>query len=231
MKTYQIFYKNLISHSKITSGAKNLFALATTMLTLSISISAFINIISLPAQAGVVEVSVGGSSRKQNFDTETWDETSAYTGSLSYYFSEMSSVELSYTDAFNRRVAGNGSLNEQLALTTFKAAGLDFIYTHGGRDAQVRPYVKAGPMYIIEKKTTSQYKVAGVPYSPNPVDSDKGLVPSAGIGIRIAITSGISLKLGYDIWMARPFGAKDATGNAYPNIFDTAGRAALSWAF
>lgn len=181
------------------------------------------------AKAGVFEISVGGNYRHQNIEVDTFDEVTSLTGSLAYYFSELSSLELSYTDAIDKRVIGDPATTGSRFDTSYKAMALDFVWTMGSKEATLRPYVKLGPMYLIEKKIVYQYSSGGPLSSPQTTQSPTGWVPAGGFGMRIALTGSLSLKLGYDAWVSRPLGSKDASGNSYPVQVDSAARLALSW--
>lgn len=179
------------------------------------------------ASAGVWEIGASGSYRRQNIDVNAVDEAQSLTGSLSYYLDDASALELSYTDGKSRReietsTAGNTTLHR--TTVNYRAVGLDFIYTIGKREAQVRPYVKAGLQHMITKEYIDQYVVNGVNQSPTGSNENDSLVPTAGAGVRIGLTEALSLKAGIDAWSSRALNKK-------PFDVDYAARVGLGWMF
>lgn len=190
---------------------------------------AFITLVSLcvflapsVGQAGFIEVGASGSYRRANIDENSFDEARSLTGSLSYYFSEASALELSYTDGQNKRVIGD---NSHVTSMYYTLIGLDFVYTIGGRESAFRPYVKAGANYIVQKRIVDQYRLSDGSYNPATIiEEDPALVPSAGVGFKMAITQQLSIKVGVDAWSSRPL-------NKEPVQYDYAGRVGLSLMF
>lgn len=184
------------------------------------------------ARAGVVELSAGGNYRRSNIDVDSFDESTSVTASISYFLGEMSAIELSYTDGKNRRIIGEGSTSERRSLMSFKTSGLDFVYTFGGRESAFSPYVKLGALYILEKKITDQFRDSSGWYDPSEAEEDRGVVPSAGVGLKLGLTQSVSLKFGVDAWASSPIGAKDrVTGETKVIKTDMAARASLSFAW
>lgn len=176
------------------------------------------------ALAGFFEIGASGSYKKSNIDIDAYDESMALTGSIAYFLTESSAIEASYTDGNNKRVIATDTLNHttQLFYTT---AGLDFVYTFGGKDAAVRPYFKGGTNYIVSKKLVDQYSYNdGTIRAPNTLEDTPGFVPSGGFGIRVGLTDAINLKVGVDGWTSRPLSSQPVT-------VDWFGRAGLSWFF
>jgi outer membrane protein W len=147
------------------------------------------------------------------------------TGSLAYYLSEASALELSYTDAQSRRAISEGLPNGHVTTVFQTMIGLDLMYTIGGRDAVFRPYIKAGALWILDKRIVDQYRDGnGTLFPAITVEGQKGAVPSAGIGFRLALTENLSLKVGVDAWSSQPTGIQPVT-------IDYAGRLGLSVMF
>lgn len=180
--------------------------------------------VSQSARAGFIEIGGSGSYRKSNIGTDSYDESTSITGSLSYYFDESSALELSYTDGINKRRIGDGQPNGQLTNMSYKTAGLDFILTLGDRESTVRPYIKLGGVYIMEKKITGQYWQNGIVYPASPREDPAALVPSAGIGFKLSLTKTWSLKVGVEAWSSRSISEQPVT-------IDYSGRVGLSWMF
>lgn len=175
------------------------------------------------ATAGVWEVGLSGSYRRQNIDVSAVDEAQSLTGSLSYYLDEASALELSYTDGKSRRSI-SGDTDSHRTTVNYRAVGLDFIYTVGKRESQVRPYLKVGAQYILQKQIVDQYVFNGVAEPARTNDDNDSLVPSAGAGVRIGLTEALSLKAGIDAWSSRPLDQK-------PFDIDYAARLGLGWMF
>lgn len=176
------------------------------------------------ANAGFIEVGVSGSYKKSNIGERAYDESQSLTGSVSYYFDESSALELSYTDGINRRMIGEGEANGQLTNMYYKMMGLDFVLTMGTRESTMRPYVKVGGVYILEKRIVSQTWLNNVVYSASPIEDPPALVPSAGIGFKLSLTKEWSLKVGVEAWTSRPV-------SQTPVTIDYAGRVGLTWLF
>lgn len=169
------------------------------------------------ARAGFIEISASGSARRVNIDQNAYDEMTALTGSLSYYFDEMSAIELSYTDGSSKRFIGSTNNQDRTTWVYYKLIGLDFVYTVGDRASAIRPYIKGGAVYIMEKRFVDQFQ--GFPATISQIAPT--VVPSVGAGIKISLTANLSIKTGVDAWMS---------GNANGGI-DYAARAGLSWMF
>jgi outer membrane protein W len=177
------------------------------------------------AHAGFIEIGASGSYKKSNIAVDAYDESMSLTGSVAYYLTESSAIEASYTDGTNKRAVSPDVVNGHVTQMFYTTAGLDFIYTFGGKDTAVRPYIKGGTNYIITKRIVDQYRQGdGTLWPSNSIDDTPGLVPSTGFGVRIGLTEAISLKVGVDGWTSRPI-------NKQPVTVDWFGRAGLSWFF
>lgn len=199
-------------------------ALLTARLSLSIGLGTSL-FGSAIARAGLFEIGASGSYKRSNIDVDAYDESTSYTGSIAYYLTEASAIESSYTDGYSKRVISDGSPNGHTTALYYKTVGLDFVYTFGGKDAVIRPYLKAGTNYIISKRIVDQYQLAdGTLFPATTLNDTPGLVPSAGAGFRIGVTEALSLKVGVDGWTSRPLSAPPVT-------VDWFGRAGLSWLF
>ena len=181
------------------------------------------------ASAGFIEIGGSGSYKRSNIDGDTFDEIQSLTGSLAYYFTEASAIEISYTDGTNRRVVNTTSAtstqqNSHVTSMFYKIVGLDFIYTIGGREAPIRPYIKFGANYILSKRLLDQYSYDGTFFAPTIKEDSPGAVPSAGLGVKFSMTQSLSLKVGVDAWTSRSV-------NQQPVTVDYIGRVGISWLF
>lgn len=183
-------------------------------------------LISNQAQAGIFELGASGTYRKSNIDQNSYDESKSLTGSVSYYFSEASAIEVSYTDGSSKREINNtnnaSAIRKQTTSLTYRSLGMDLIYTLGAKEATFRPYIKAGAQYIFEKRYVDQTFTDSGPQEASVVEDPAALVPSAGAGLTLRLSERLSLKIGVDAWTSRSVSTKPVT-------IDVNGRAGISW--
>ena len=188
-------------------------------------LATLMSIIAPSGHAGVFEVSASGSYRKQTIEIDAYDESRSLTGSIAYYLSEATAIEASYTSGTSRRAISEDLANGHVTSLSYTTTGLDVIYTAGGKESAIRPYVKAGAAYILSKKIVDQYRAPDGTLMPaTTLEDSPGAVPSAGLGIRLSLTSNLSLKVGVDGWTSRPMSKPPVT-------IDWFGRAGLSLFF
>lgn len=172
------------------------------------------------SSAGFVELGGSGNYRISKIDADNYQELLSFTGSMSYYFWEMSALELSYTEG--KQIVSlkiNSDPNKTVTTTIFRLAGLDLVLTLAGKESVLQPYVKVGGAYI-QKEILRQVVGFG---SPDRIDSPSGVVPSAGVGFKVKISQTFSIKVGVDGWSS-PLNRKPVT-------WDYAGRAGVTWMF
>lgn len=203
--------------------ARSVSSLAFSLIAFSIAFSTVL-LAAPQARAGFIEIGASGAYKKSNIGTDSYDESTSLTGSFAYYFDESSALELSYTDGLNKRRLGDGQPNGQLTNMTYKMTGLDFVLTLGDRESTIRPYIKIGGVYIMEKKITSQYWQNNVTFPSSSREDPPALVPSAGIGFKLALTKSLSLKVGVEAWSSRSVSEQPVT-------IDYSGRVGLAWMF
>lgn len=167
-----------------------------------------------------VELSANANYRRSAFDSNNFQELISYTGSISYYFMEMSALELSYTNGYSELSvkSTNPSDSKYVNKTNFQLLALDLVVSFAERDEFFQPYIKLGGGYL--KKEDFERVDDG---DTNLVSRDEGLVPSGGVGFRILITKGFALKFGLDAWTT-PL-------HQDPVVVDFAGYAGVSWLF
>lgn len=175
------------------------------------------------------EISVSGNYRKVYLSEDAaseraYDENSAYTASLAYYFREMTAVELSYSQGKNKRYIPSPTIT---STTThrYDMIGADLVFTFGKRADTFIPYIKAGLAYFDRKSIDYNYidnANNGAVIASQPVEMNSTVVPSAGAGIQIRITQRLSFKLGIDVWTSGPI-------NKNVDELDWAGRVGVSW--
>jgi outer membrane protein W len=192
-----------------------------------LSLACFSTLISpVAAHAGVFEIGASGTYRRSNIDQNSYDESKSLTGSLSYYFTEASAIEASYTEGSNKREIVNSdktaTVQRQTSSLTYRSLGLDFVFTLGTKEATLRPYIKAGAQYIFEKRYVDQSFTATGPVKGSVAEDPSALVPSAGLGMTVRLSEMLSFKFGIDAWSSRSIQSKPVT-------IDYAARAGISW--
>ncbi|MGE3975593.1 MAG: outer membrane protein [Bdellovibrionales bacterium] len=180
-------------------------------------ISCFLLLSSTNALAGFVEVGASGSYRYTTVDEFNYSKTQSLTGSVAYYFWELSALEFSYTDGTNMTYGKTATNETYIATTRFQLTGLDLVISFAGRQDPFRPYIKFGGAYQRKKLTYEQGYFT-------PVErTSEGFAPTAGAGFKLAITQEFAIKLGADAWTS-PI-------SETPIRYDFAASAGISWLF
>lgn len=175
------------------------------------------------AIAGMVEVGASASYRTSTISASNYSNSESYTGSLGYYFSESTALELSYTNGFSKTVT-----DDSLTKAYFTIYGLDFILTIGAKEASFRPYLKVGAAQIYKE---IRYQQTG--FDPLPPIKSCGLAPSGGAGFRLLLTQNFALKAGAEAWTS-PINEKclpEEERKKLKTTYDNAYRAGISWMF
>lgn len=177
--------------------------------------------------ADYFELSASGNYRKSflmdsNTSQRAYDEASAFTGGVAYYFREMTALEMSYTTGTSKRVIPSTTISSETQ-HYYDLLGLDLVFTFGKRTDVYIPYIKTGVGYFTKKRIDYKYTNHGT----NSVDTasvnlEASVVPSAGAGIQIRLTEKLALKLGVEVWTSGPINKK-------LEDFDWAFRAGISW--
>ena len=167
-------------------------------------------------------VELGGSVnyRRSSFDSQNYQELISYTGSIAYYFLEMSALELSYTNGYSEMsIKSPDPIDQRYEMfTNFQLAAMDLVFSFAGRDDMFQPYIKLGGGYL--KKEVFQRIGEG---DTTLVTRQEGAVPSGGIGFRLMVTHSLALKVGLDSWTTPP--------SQQPVTVDYAGSLGVSWLF
>jgi hypothetical protein len=165
---------------------------------------------------------VGGTAnyRRSAFDSMNYQELISYTGSVSYYFMEMSAIEVSYTNGYSElSVKSSNPADQQYTTkTNFNLLAMDLVVSLASRDDFFQPYIKIGGGYM--KKEAFERIGNG---DTNLISRSEGMVPSGGIGFRLMMTKTFAIKFGLDAWTT-PM-------NEDPVVVDFAGYAGISWLF
>jgi len=170
--------------------------------------------------AAFIELGANANYRRSAFDSNNFQELISYTASVSYYFMEMSALELSYTNGYSELSvrSTNPADSKYVTKTNFQLLALDLVISFAERDDFFQPYIKMGGGYL--KKQEFEQVDNG---DTNLVSSSEGLVPSGGVGFRVLLTKGFAIKFGLDAWTT-PL-------KENPVVVDFAGYAGVSWLF
>lgn len=183
---------------------------------------------SFNAFAGYTELSGSVNYKKTSIDKYNYSDSTSYTASVSYYFWELSALELSYTSGLGKlSTKATGALEPvQIQIAQFSMTGLDLVLSLATREDVIQPYVKVGAAYM-DKQFFKETELEGTVR----LQSQYGIVPSAGVGMKVGLTKTLSIRLGIDAWTS-PLSDKSkdsSTGEDRKTTIDYAGRAGLSW--
>lgn len=174
------------------------------------------------ASAGIMELGTSVSYRSSHIDANNYQTSFSTTASISYYFWEMSALELSYTNGVSKVHIKQGTDPAYTILTGFDMLGVDFVLTFAKRESTFQPYIKVGGAKMDkeiyrEVEGNAKTKIGGT----------SGVVPSAGLGFKMKLTKSFSLKLSADAWISDDEEISDINSD---NL-DYATRAGISWFF
>ncbi len=168
-----------------------------------------------------MEVGYTYSTRSSRIDADNYSKSNSHTGSFSWYFLEMSALELSYTDGEGILSVKSPDTDEvTLYISEMQMYGADLVVSFAKRDSFFQPFVKGG-VAALKKRIFRKLESGQV----DKVGETDGFeqVPSYGVGFKIMITKTMSLKASYDRWRSSKQGDSD--------IWDEAVRAGMSWMF
>jgi hypothetical protein len=136
------------------------------------------------AAAGVFETSAGFSFNKTTYGDNSYSWTRRYSASIAYYFTEISSIELAYQDAYSR--------NKILGLedTSFhdKIYSVNWVQHITGRDFPIQPYFKVG-IGQLNRDAAGTYATGG-----NPPQREDSVTAILGGGLKLYLTKGFGLR-------------------------------------
>src|ERR1700733_9884901 len=97
-----------------------------------------------------VELGANANYRRSAFDSNNYQELISYTGSISYYFMEMSALELSYTNGYSELSVKSSDPTDPkyVNMTNFQLLALDLVISFAERDDFFQPYIKMGGGYL-----------------------------------------------------------------------------------
>jgi len=181
----------------------------------------FVFILAAPkAFAGFVELGASANYRSSGYDKNNYIQSLTYTASFSYYFWEMCAWELNYTTGYSKQSTLGAAINELKTTIedNIEMISMDLVLSFASRQDPIRPYIKLGAGHLTKERYR---QVEG--FSKDKISTQRGVVPSGGLGIAVNLTKEFSIKIGVDAWTS-PMDQK-------PVIVDYAGRAGVSWIF
>ncbi len=171
------------------------------------------------AHAGFIELGASANYRSSGYDKHNYIQSLTYTASFSYYFWELCAWELNYTTGYSKQ-STKGSATDPMTTVedNIEMISMDLVLSFAARQDPIRPYIKFGGGHLTKERFR---QVEG--FSKDKISTQRGVVPSGGLGISVNLTKEFSIKLGVDAWTS-PM-------NQDPVIVDYAGRAGISWIF
>ena len=172
------------------------------------------------ANAGFIEVGASANYRSSGYDKYNYIQSLTKTASLSYYFWELCAWELNYTTGYSKQATkAAGVLSPKTTVEdNIEMISMDLVLSFAGRQDPLRPYIKVGGGYLTKERFR---QIEG--FDKEKISTQRGMVPSGGIGVSVNFTKEFSIKFGVDAWTS-PL-------NEDPVIVDYAGRAGISWMF
>jgi hypothetical protein len=149
-----------------------------------------------PAHAAVVELSALYAYSKSQFD-EYKSEQRRYTGSIEFKFTQVSSIQLEYTDSYSENTGlttiGSMVLERTPLLTTYrdKIYGVNWVQNLVPAKWIVQPYFVVGGGKVFRKASQTRPLVAN---DPTITDSQNSTTGTLGLGLRIFLLQNMALK-------------------------------------
>lgn len=150
-----------------------------------------------PAMAVMTELGVNYGYRTTYFSENNSEKAESASASVSMYFWETIALELSYTKQVVNREEKFGTVDSEVRriFQTTQYYGGDLILILSDKKSLFQPYIKGGLSYFtkeLELKTGSM--------STQVMPKEDGSAPSYGVGLKIAISEAMNIKLSYDTW-------------------------------
>ncbi len=136
------------------------------------------------ADAGIFEISVGGSFNRSSYSDGNYSWTRRWGASVGYHLTELSEIEFAFQDVVDRtRIEGYED-------TTFhdEIYAANWVQTLLGKDSPVQPYVKIG-IGQLNRTATGTYAGGGAP--PIIYGTLTGVL---GAGLRIHLMRGFGIR-------------------------------------
>lgn len=172
------------------------------------------------SHAVTTEIGINFSRKKTSFDSDNWVDSQSTTGSVSLYFWERVALEMSYTSALAVReeklISGGVVTSQRTVVQTTNVYGADLIWVLADRRAFFQPYLKGGGARLTRAQEVKINSLEPILLEPESV-----VVPSYGVGFKVALTEKMGLKVSYDAYQT-PVGEGQVTQ-------DASMRVGLSW--
>ena len=168
------------------------------------------------------ELNLNYSYLKRSFDELNWFANQSTSVGISIFFAERLALELSYTNGlYVKKEKESASLSSLAQRTTTQFTNMydaGVILLLAGRQAIVQPYIKLGGA-LIQRRQEVQID-NDIPFIVTPIDA---FSPSGGIGLRIIFSERLALRMSYEL-VQTPL-------ESGQSLFDSSGRAGLTWMF
>jgi hypothetical protein len=178
-------------------------------------------LMNVTTHAGVIELGGSANYRASNYDRNNYLRSTSYTAALSYYFWEMCAWEANYTSGYSVQLSKGPSITDAKVKLedTSEFISVDLVLSLSERDDLIRPYLKLGGGFL----TKERYR--RIDYEEKEkLSTQRGWVPSAGVGLALGLTRALNLKFGVDAWTS-------PLKSGAPVTVDYAGRAGAAWIF
>lgn len=144
----------------------------------------------------MTELGLNYGYRTTYFSENNSEKAESASASVSMYFWETVALELSYTNqVVNREEKFTNDAEIRRIFQTTKYYGGDLILILADKKSLFQPYIKGGLSYFtkeLELKTGSM--------TTQVMPKEEGSAPSYGVGLKIAFSEAMSVKLSYDTW-------------------------------
>ena len=138
------------------------------------------------ARAGVFELGGSYAYQKSTYNAGSYTWSQRWSGSLGYYFSQDSELELMYQDSLNK----NYQLGVQDITYHDRVYSMNLLYYLMGQEAAIKPYFRIGGGQLNRDETGTY---VGSNFSP-PGRLDE-ITVILGFGLKAKVNSRISIKL------------------------------------
>lgn len=143
--------------------------------------------VSLPtAQAGIFEFSISGSYNRSNYSEESYAWTRRWGTALGYHFTELSGIEMSFSDAFER-TSIDGYQDTSIRDRVY---ALMWVQALTPRAAAIQPYFKLGVGQLNRDATGTYF--GGLVAPPSRIDE---VTVIASAGLRLFFTKMTAFKM------------------------------------
>lgn len=151
---------------------------------------------SIKSYAGLIELSYSASFSNSQIDNDNFTKTLRNTASIAWYFLETSALEISYSQGEQQISLAAAGDQPTKYRSEFLFYGADLVFSFGGKDAVLQPYVKGGVAFVEKKLFRKETPLAAETLISETDGSEA--VPSWGVGFKFMIFKNVRLKASYD---------------------------------